>query len=223
VYLSEVKQGITPNTLFFNEEVGSTQKAKEEVKALLNSNIFTTPKPEALLERIIQIATKEGDLVLDFFAGSGTTAAVAHKMGRRWIAIEQMDYVETITRVRLQKVLAGEQGGVSKNHKWTGGGGFAYFELFEWNKKFADSIDGAKSVEELAKVYGEIKEQAFWQYDLNINDAEFKALTLSEQKQLMVEMLNKNHLYCNIGEIEDATYGISKEDLEFNKEFYDAI
>lgn len=92
---------------------------------------FTNPKPEALLERIIQIATKEGDLVLDFFAGSGTTAAVAHKMGRRWIAIEQMDYVETITRVRLEKVLAGEQGGVSKNHKWQGGGGFAYFELFE--------------------------------------------------------------------------------------------
>jgi adenine-specific DNA-methyltransferase len=129
VYLSEVKQGITPNTLFFNEEVGSTQKAKEEVKALLNSNIFTTPKPEALLERIIQIATCEGDLVLDFFAGSGTTAAVAHKMGRRWITIEQMDYVETITRVRLQKVLEGEQGGVSKNHKWQGGGGFEYINL----------------------------------------------------------------------------------------------
>ncbi len=86
-------------------------------------------KPEALLQRIIQIATKEGDLVLDFFAGSGTTPAVAHKMGRRWIAIEQMDYIETITRTRMQKVMDGEQGGVSKNHKWTGGGGFAYFEL----------------------------------------------------------------------------------------------
>ena len=86
-------------------------------------------KPEALLERIISASTKEGDLVLDFFAGSGTTAAVAHKMGRRWIAIEQMDYVETITRVRLEKVLAGEQGGVSKNHNWKGGGGFKYIEL----------------------------------------------------------------------------------------------
>ena len=91
--------------------------------------LFSNPKPEELLELLIQIATKEGDLVLDFFAGSGTTAAVAHKMGRRWIAIEQMDYVETITRVRLQKVMEGEQGGVSKNHKWQGGGSFVYFEL----------------------------------------------------------------------------------------------
>ena len=94
-----------------------------------DDELFSTPKPEALLERIIQIATKEGDLVLDFFAGSGTTAAVAHKMGRRWITIEQMDYVETITKVRLQKVLDGEQGGVSKNHKWQGGGSFVYFEM----------------------------------------------------------------------------------------------
>ncbi|MAB94644.1 MAG: hypothetical protein CMC98_00905 [Flavobacteriales bacterium] len=86
-------------------------------------------KPEALLERIIQIATKEGDIVLDFFAGSGTTGAVAHKMGRRWIIIEQMDYIETITKVRLQKVLEGEQGGVSKNHKWQGGGSFEYLVL----------------------------------------------------------------------------------------------
>ena len=81
-------------------------------------------KPEALLQRIIDMATKEGDLVLDFFAGSGTTGAVAHKMNRRWIMIEQMDYIETIAKVRMQKVINGEQGGVSKNHKWQGGGSF---------------------------------------------------------------------------------------------------
>ncbi len=218
-FLSEVKDGLVPLTLWKHSEVGHNQQAKQDIgKMDLN---FSSPKPEALLERIIQIATKEGDLVLDFFAGSGTTPAVAHKMGRRWITIEQMDYVETITRVRLQKVLDGEQGGISKNHKWQGGGGFCYFELFEWNKKFADAICGVESMEELMRVYGEIKGQAFWRYDLEENDAEFKALTLDEQKQLMVEMLNKNHLYCNIGEIEDATYKISKEDLEFNKEFYE--
>ena len=177
-------------------------------------------KPEALLERIIQIATNEGDLILDFFAGSGTTPAVAHKMGRRWIAIEQMDYIETITAVRLEKVLEGEQGGVSKNHNWTGGGSFCYLELFEWNKKFADLIDGASSSENLVLVYKNIKEQVIWRYDLDIEDVEFKALTLEEQKKLLVETLNKNHLYCNIGEIEDATYGVSALDLELNKDFY---
>jgi len=187
---------------------------------LFGDKVFLTPKPEALLERIIQIATKPGDLVLDFFAGSGTTPAVAHKMGRRWIAIEQMNYIETITKIRLQKVLDGEQGGVSRNHKWQGGGSFCYFELFEWNKKFAELIDGAENEDELAKIYDRIKEQAFWRYDFSIADEEFKALNLDEQKKLMVEMLNKNHLYCNIGEIADETYKISAEDLEFNKEFY---
>jgi adenine-specific DNA-methyltransferase len=101
----------------------------EKVSKMVGSQEIKGQKSEALLERIIQIATKEGDLVLDFFAGSGTTPAVAHKMGRRWIAIEQMDYIETITKVRLEKVLEGEQGGVSKNHNWQGGGGFEYINL----------------------------------------------------------------------------------------------
>ena len=97
--------------------------------AIERLNEFDNQKPERLIELLISFFTNPGDLVLDFFAGSGTTAAVAHKMGRRWITIEQMDYVETITKVRLQKVLDGEQGGVSKNHKWQGGGSFVYFEL----------------------------------------------------------------------------------------------
>ena len=90
-----------------------------------------TPKPEALLKRIIEISTKEGDLVLDFFAGSGTTLAVAHKMGRRWIGIEQMDYVESITKERLKKVIEGEQGGMSKTLQWNGGGEFVYAEIID--------------------------------------------------------------------------------------------
>ena len=211
------------NTLYNNllTEHGSLKSAKTELKNLgFNREEFDTPKPEALLERIIQIATKPGDLVLDFFAGSGTTPAVAHKMGRRWIAVEQMDYIETITKTRLQNVLAGEQGGISKNHKWQGGGSFCYFELFEWNKKFAELIDGAENKDELTEVYKEIKEQAFWRHDFSIADEEFKALNLDEQKKLMVEMLNKNHLYCNIGEIADESYKILTEDLEFNKDFY---
>jgi adenine-specific DNA-methyltransferase len=191
-----------------------------------NKGIFSNPKPEELLEFIIQIATKEGDLVLDFFAGSGTTGAVAHKMNRRWILIEQMDYIETITKVRLQKVLEGEQGGVSKNHKWQGGGSFVYLELAKWNLKFMEEIEEAKSGEELLSLYERLKKQAFFRYDfepktLANNLQEFKAGTLEEQKRLLTEVLDANHLYINLGELEDKTYELSANDLKLNKEFYE--
>lgn len=130
-FLSEVREGVVNNTLLSMDEVGSTQQSANEIKALFsdsNTKLFATPKPEALLKRIIEISTKEGDLVFDFFAGSGTTLAVAHKMNRKWVGVEQMDYIETITKVRLEKVIAGEQGGVSKSLGWQGGGEFAYVE-----------------------------------------------------------------------------------------------
>ncbi|GAA4391411.1 site-specific DNA-methyltransferase [Hymenobacter koreensis] len=112
-----------PETIWTHTEVGSNRTAKAEIKAVLPEvEAFATPKPERLIQRILEIGTKPGDLVLDFFVGSGTTAAVAHKMGRRYIAIEQMDYINTVTVPRLQKVIAGEQGGVSKAQNWTGGG-----------------------------------------------------------------------------------------------------
>ena len=120
-FLCEIKDGVIHNTLLMQNEVGNTQKAKQEIKSIFadsNADLFSTPKPEALLKRIIEISTKEGDLVMDFFAGSGTTCAVAHKMNRRWIGIEQMDYVEGITKERLIKVINGEQGGISKAVGW---------------------------------------------------------------------------------------------------------
>ncbi|WP_053941133.1 site-specific DNA-methyltransferase, partial [Helicobacter ailurogastricus] len=117
-FLSEIKDGIVVNTLLFQKEVGNTQKAKQEIQALFGNKIFATPKPESLLKRIIEIATQEGDLVMDFFAGSGTTLAVAHKMKRRWVGVEQMDYIESVTKKRLEKVIEGEQGGVSKALEW---------------------------------------------------------------------------------------------------------
>lgn len=198
----------------------------KHIKQIFGSKAFDFPKPEALLERIIQIATKEGDLVLDFFGGSGTTGAVAHKMNRRWIMIEQMDYIETITKVRLQKVLEGEQGGVSKNHKWQGGGSFVYLELAKWNLKFMEEITDAKSTQELLSLYERLKKQAFFRYDfsaklLENNLKEFKAGTLEEQKKLFIEVLDANHLYINLGELEDKTYQLSANDLKLNKEFYE--
>lgn len=128
-FLSEVKQGIVPQTMWMNTEVGNTQEAKKEVVELFGIENFMTPKPERLLQRIIHIATNPGDLVLNSFLGSGTTAAVAHKMGRRYIGIEMGDHAVTHCVPRLRKVIDGEQGGISEAVDWQGGGGFRFYKL----------------------------------------------------------------------------------------------
>ncbi len=130
IYLAEVKQGTVPQTFWSYEEVGHTQDAKKEAIQLFSEDVFGTPKPEKLIERILHIATNPNDLVLDSFLGSGTTAAVAHKMGRRWIGIELGGHAYTHCVPRLQKVVRGEdQGGISKAVGWKGGGGFRVFSL----------------------------------------------------------------------------------------------
>ena len=112
------------------EEVGSTQDAKKEVKALNPNDPFATPKPEKLIERVLTLATKQGDIVLDSFLGSGTSAAVAHKMNRHYIGIEMGNHAYTHCKVRLDKIIAGEdQGGITKSAKWGKGGGYRFFEL----------------------------------------------------------------------------------------------
>ena len=130
VFLSE-SQGVVPWTWWTNKEVGHNQEAKKEINALFGlSNPFDTPKPERLIERIIHIASNPGDLVLDSFLGSGTTAAVAHKMGRRWIGIEMGDHAYTHCKVRMDKVIKGEDaGGITDAAKWTKGGGYKFYEL----------------------------------------------------------------------------------------------
>ena len=128
-FLSDVKQGITSMTIWTYDEVGHNQDAKREVKALKADDVFATPKPEKLIQRIIYLATNEGDLVLDSFLGSGTTTAVAHKMGRRYIGIEMGDHAVTHCVPRMQAVIAGEQGGISKDVNWNGGGGFKFYTL----------------------------------------------------------------------------------------------
>ena len=130
-FLSEVKQGVVPQTWWHYEEVGHTQEAKKEIVVLFGNDVFGTPKPERLLQRVLHIATNPGDLVLDSFLGSGTTAAVAHKMGRRWIGIEMGEHAETHCIPRLQKVIEGEQGGISQAVNWQGGGGFRFLRLGE--------------------------------------------------------------------------------------------
>jgi adenine-specific DNA-methyltransferase len=128
-FLTEVKQGATALTIWTYQEVGHNQDAKKEIKTLLPDDTFSTPKPENLMQRIITLATNPGDLVLDSFLGSGTTAAVAHKMGRRYIGVEMGEQAKTHCAVRLRKVIDGEQGGISKAVGWKGGGGFRFFTL----------------------------------------------------------------------------------------------
>ena len=163
-FLSEVKDGITSMTLWLRDEVGDNQEAKREIKALFKDiSVFDTPKPERLIERVLTLGSNPGDLVLDSFLGSGTTAAIAHKMGRKWIGIELGEHCDTHCVPRLKKVIDGEDaGGITKSANWRGGGGFRYYNLApslvkfdEWgnpviNKDFNESM----LVRALCKVEG---------------------------------------------------------------------
>lgn len=129
-FLSEVQEGIVCTTIWLRSDVGDNQDAKREVAAFNSDDIFATPKPEGLLKRVIELSTSEGDWVLDSFAGSGTTGAVAHKMGRRWIMVELGEHCHTHIIPRLKKVIDGEdKGGITEAVDWKGGGGFRYYQL----------------------------------------------------------------------------------------------
>lgn len=129
-FLSEVTDTIPSTTIWPYDEVGHNDESKKEMRALFSENLFDTPKPERLLERILMLATNPGDLILDSFAGSGTTGAVAHKMGRRWIMVELGEHCHTHIIPRLKKVIDGEdKGGVTQSTNWKGGGGFRYYRL----------------------------------------------------------------------------------------------
>lgn len=135
IFLSEVQEGIVPKTIWFRKEVGDNQEAKKEIKQIFEGateEVFTTPKPERLIRRIIELATSKGDWVLDSFLGSGTTAAVAHKLGRKWVGVELGEHAETLCLPRLKQVVSGQdQAGISKEVNWRGGGGFRYCVLGE--------------------------------------------------------------------------------------------
>lgn len=128
-FLSEVKDGATSLTIWTYDEVGHNQDAKKEIKLFNSEDVFDTPKPEKLIQKILTLATNQKDIVLDSFLGSGTTAAVAHKMGRRYIGIEMGEHAKTHVIPRLEKVIEGEQGGISKIVDWQGGGGFSFYTL----------------------------------------------------------------------------------------------
>ncbi|WP_429009717.1 DNA methyltransferase, partial [Aeromonas allosaccharophila] len=129
-FLNEVSDTIPATTWWDYAESGHNDEARREAKLLQDDdNLFSTPKPERILKKIITMGSNPGDLVLDSFLGSGTTAAVAHKMGRRYIGIEMGEHAKTHCIPRLQKVIEGEQGGISQSVEWQGGGGFGFYTL----------------------------------------------------------------------------------------------
>jgi adenine-specific DNA-methyltransferase len=183
-------------------------------------------KPEKLLYRIIDITTEPGDIVLDFFAGTGTTCAVAHKMGRQYIGVEQLDYGENSAVVRLKNVINGDQTGISKEVGWQGGGDFVYLELMKWNENFVEKILSAKTKDELKKLWATMKEKAFLSYKVDVKTIDehakdFDDLSIEDQKRFLLECLDKNHLYVNYSEIDDEEYGVSEEDKKLNRGFYE--
>ncbi len=128
-YISDIQQGMMPMSLWHYQMAGTNQDAKKESMSLFGNDPFPTPKPEKLIQCILTIATNPNDIVLDSFLGSGTTVAVSHKMGRRYIGVEMGEHAYTHCKTRLDKVIDGDQGGISKALKWQGGGGYRFYEL----------------------------------------------------------------------------------------------
>lgn len=186
---------------------------------------FTSAKkPEQLIYRIIDMTTQENDLVMDFFAGSGTTLAVAMKMKRRFIGIEQMDYIESITKERLKKVINGEQGGISKALNWQGGGSFIYAELMPLNVAYKERIKNINDEKKLDSIYKDLESKAFLDYRIDLGsilkDKEFKELDLQNKQEALLDILDSNMDYVLYGDIEDKDYAISDETIELNRIFY---
>lgn len=182
-------------------------------------------KPEKLLKRIFELTTNENDLVLDYHLGSGTTAAVAHKMNRQYIGLEQLDYGENDSVNRLKNVIAGDSTGISKKTNWKGGGEFVYLELKKYNQTFIEQIEEAKDTKALLKIWEKMKEKSFLNYNVDIKKQdehleEFKALTLAEQKKHLVELLDKNQLYVNLSSLNDKDFEVSAEEKKVTQDFY---
>ena len=235
-FLSENK-GSIPETIW--KDTSNNANAKDEIKNIFGAAIFDTPKPEPLIKRIIEISTQPNDLVLDFHLGSGTTCAVAHKMNRQYIGIEQMDYIETVAVARLKKVIGRnakkadelleslefDTGGISKSVAWQGGGTFTYLELKKHNQTFIEQIQKAKNSKALLKIWQEMKAKSFLNYNIDIQKQEkhieeFKQLELSKQKEHLFELLDKNQLYVNLSSVNDKDFAVSEIEKQLTKDFY---
>ena len=203
----------------FADFAGDYGNIRHEGGVALNSG----KKPEKLLKMLLDYTTCEGDIILDFFGGSGSTAATAHKMKRQYISIEQMDYIEDKIVTRLNNVIRGDSTGISKDVNWQGGGSFVYAELKNDAKNFKESILKATTNEELLELFNKAKTSSFLSYRVDpkkLKEAEFKELSLAEQKQVLSELIDNNNLYVNYSDIEDSSFAISPQEKALNRAFY---
>ncbi|WP_095293653.1 site-specific DNA-methyltransferase [Helicobacter sp. 13S00482-2] len=231
-YLKDLKTNLrTFDSLEFTTNEYMNQVATKEAISLEIVDLFRYPKPEALLKRIIEVSTQKGDLVMDFFAGSGTTLAVAHKMGRRWVGIEQMDYIENITKQRLSKVVLGEQGGVSKLVGWDPKNllgdalpnSFLYAELMPLNEAYKNLIIEATE-QNITEIISKMQKNAFLNYRIDFvkttKDSDFEALSLEDKKHILLNCLDMNLSYVPLSEMEDSEFEIPETLIKANKIFY---
>lgn len=182
-------------------------------------------KPEKLIARIVELCTNEGDICMDFFAGSGTLPSVSHKMKRQWVGVEQMDYIKTITSQRLLNVISGEQRGVSKTYSWQGGGSFVYCELAQANQQLVDEIMEATQPSQLQKIWAILQDKGFLSYKvtpkmINEHAEEFADLSLDDQKRFLIECLDKNMLYIPYADMDDSAFTLTDNDKLLTRKFY---
>ena len=225
--LSYVSSDILVKNFVYNLLVNTKNKVGNvEITELFTRDDFSYAKPEKLIETILNVTTVEGDIILDFFMGSGTTQAVAHKMNRQYIGIEQMDYIETVSVERLKKVIAGEQGGISKDVEWQGGGSFVYCELKNDAQDFLNKIEKSSTSEQLIELLEQVKKSSFLSYRVEtkkLHREEFAKLSLFEQKQLLEELIDQNNLYVNYSDIDDVDNYVTDKEKELNRQFYEEV
>lgn len=201
---------------FSGETVSKMLNKEDEVKG---------QKSEKLIERIFKAHTKPGDIVLDFFGGSGTSSAVAHKMGLQYIVCEQLEKHIDISLRRMSKVISGEQSGISKRNNWEGGGSFIYCELLEEGFELIEEIEGAteETIQAVKdKLYNDNRIVPFiTKEELEKVDSEFQDMNLEEKKKVLCLLVDKNKLYVNLSDLEDENYNIKDEDKNFTRSFYE--
>lgn len=235
-----VKEGKTKGQktqTFIIDSAIINDRAQEHLQQLFGDKVFDYPKSEFLIQRLIEIASAEGDIVLDFHLGSGTTASVAHKMNRRYVGVEQMDYIKDIIAKRLQMVIEGEQGGSSKSVEWNPQNpglldgdkyehnSFIYCELAQANQQLVDEIMAANGPLKLQEIWALLQEKGFLSYKvslkmINEHAEDFNDLTLEDQKRFLIECLDKNMLYIPYSDIDDEGFTLSENDKQLTRQFY---
>ncbi|GAB4321968.1 MAG: site-specific DNA-methyltransferase [Bacteroidales bacterium] len=217
---SKITKKQYPN--FYNFEKEYNNVAKQGGVEFRNGK-----KPEELLKFLIQIFTERNDIVLDYHLGSGTTAAVAHKLGRQFLGLEQLQSQIELSLKRIKNVINGDNTGISQDEdvNWQGGGSFTYLELKKYNQTFIEQIEEAKDTKALLSIWEEMKAKSFFKYSVDLQKfqesiEEFKQLELKKQKEILCELLDKNQLYVNLSSLNDKDFECTEEEKQVTKDFY---